>query len=234
MLQNDSVVYSFKGPMGVRVDIGQSIIFLMGLILVLSLNSSIVNGIVFVLILFGSIYLHELGHAWGNKVQGIPVKRILIHGGGGLCESARSGTAKQRELVVIMGPLVNLALWAVSGLLGQAMLRQILADPSGTASNDALIQIMSWVRLFGWINLLLFIFNLIPVQPLDGGKLLHLFLLRLTDPRTALRITGGVGLVAAILWIPAAIFLFMSFGFILLFFPSIRLHFAMFKGKAAF
>jgi len=234
MLQNDTVVYSFRGPLGVRVDIGQSIVFLIGLILFLNLQSSLLDGAIFVLILVGSIFLHELGHAWGCKVQGIPVRRILLHGGGGLCERTKTGTARQQELIVLMGPLVNLAIWAIAGIVQYFLLQRLLANPPSVAGDLTMFRVLGYISLLGWINLILFIFNLIPVQPMDGGKLLHLFLLRVTDPRTAVKITGGVGLVASVLWIPAAIVLFMTYGFILFFFPSIPLHYAMMQGRAAF
>ena len=45
--------------------------------------------------------LHEMGHAWGALVQGVPVRRIMLHGGGGFCERARSATAREDELIVI-------------------------------------------------------------------------------------------------------------------------------------
>lgn len=234
MLQNDKVVFSFRGPMGVQVDIGQSIVFLMALILFLNLSGNILNGVIIIAILFGSIYLHELGHAWGNKVQGIPVRRILMHGGGGLCEAARSGTPRERELVVAMGPLVNLALWAIAGITVAVLNQRLAASPTEALENATLFQFIIWIEFFGFINILLFAFNLIPVQPLDGGKLLHLFLLRFMQPPTALKVTGAIGLVAAILWIPSAIFLFMSWGFILFFFPSVKLHWLMFQGRAVF
>ena len=63
------------------------------------------------------IFLHELGHAWGCQVQGIPVRRIVLHGGGGFCEHTRSGTRTEQELIIAMGPLVNLALWALGSLV---------------------------------------------------------------------------------------------------------------------
>jgi hypothetical protein len=66
--------------------------------------------------LVGSIFLHELGHAWGATVQGVPVRRIVINGGGGFCEQARSATRRQDELIVAMGPIVNLTIWAAGSL----------------------------------------------------------------------------------------------------------------------
>ena len=46
----------------------------------------------FLAMVVGSIFLHEMGHAWGCLVQGIPVTRIVMYGGGGLCERSRSAS----------------------------------------------------------------------------------------------------------------------------------------------
>lgn len=241
MLQNDNVVYSFRGPMGIQVDIGSSILFLIGLILFVNMNGSLMNGVIFILMLVISIFLHELGHAWGNRIQGIPVRRIMLHGFGGFCQATRAGSARQQELIVAMGPIVNLALWAVAGI-GQWWLLSSISGGIPTeanaeawfAQNQFKLQIFGYLSTFGFLNLALFVFNMLPVQPLDGGKLFHLAMLRLMDPRSALRVTGAVGLATAVLWIPAAIYLFFTVGFILFFFPSIRMHWEMYNGRAAF
>ena len=245
MLQNDNVVYSFRGPMGIQVDIGSSILFLLGLILFVNINGSLVNGVIFIIMLVTSIFLHELGHAWGNKIQGIPVRRIMLHGFGGFCQATRAGTPREQELIVAMGPIVNLVLWALAGI-GKwwIMAAWIGALPDAASGQGAEIawmeanqfkfQIWSYLNTFAFLNIALFVFNMLPVQPLDGGKLFHLGMLRLMDPRKALRVTGAVGLATSVLWIPAAIYLFFTLGFILFFFPSIKLHWEMYNGRAAF
>jgi len=169
-----------------------------------------------------SIYLHELGHAWGALIQGIPVKRVKLYGGGGFCEAGRSVNRYEDELFTICGPLVNLALWAISGILMYAIWAY---TPETIAWNWLLGQL--WY--FGQINLILFALNLFPVKPLDGGRLFHLLLCRLMPPRTATHIAGGVGLVVAVLWIPAMIFLYLTFGWMLLFIPPIRPNFIMLR-----
>ncbi|MEO0343403.1 MAG: site-2 protease family protein [Pseudomonadota bacterium] len=161
-----------------------------------------------------AIFFHEMGHAWGHYVQGVPVKRVVIYGGGGFVEGTRSADRRQEEFIVAMGPLVNLMLWAVCGLIAQNI-------PTGLAA--------SLLGYFSLLNLLLFGFNMMPVQPLDGGKLLHLVLKRFVKPITALKWTGAVGLVFSVLWFPAMLFLILTFGWFLLFFPSIRLHWEMYK-----
>ena len=226
MFGNDTVVFQFTGPFGVRVDVGQSLAMLV-LFLVLMSGGNLIGAITFAVMLVLAIFLHELGHAWGCIVQGVPVRRIMIHGGGGFCEYARSPTRLQSELIIAMGPIVNLALWALCSL-GQNMIVNHATIPS-----QAVIQIYIYLDMFGSLNLFLFLFNLVPVQPLDGGKLLHLGLLRFLAPATAHRVTGVIGLVCAVLWIPVMLYLYMTQGWILFFFPSIPAHLRMARGQLA-
>jgi Zn-dependent protease len=164
--------------------------------------------------LIGSIFLHELGHAWGCRIQGVPVRRIMLHGGGGFCEQSRSASYDQQELIVAMGPIVNLAIWAIASLA-------VPMVTSGTAS-----WALYWLAQ---INLFLALFNLLPVHPLDGGKLFQLLLLRFLPAPAATRISGGVGLVLAALWIPGMIWLYFNVGLVLFFFPPVRLHLQMLR-----
>ena len=227
MLRDDNVIFRFVGPMGVPVEIGQSLGFLIALIVLLSQGIS-VGSLIFAALLVATIFLHELGHAWGCKLQDVPVRRIMLHGGGGFCEHARSAGPREEELIVAMGPLVNLALWAIASL-AQWMMQDVLL----AATTPIFFQIYGYLGLFAFLNLAFFIFNMIPVQPLDGGKLCHLFLLRVLPPDAAHRLTGLIGLVLSILWIPAAVLAWMSSGWILFFIPSIRAHYRMARGELA-
>ena len=53
--------------------------------------------------------------------------------------------------------------------------------------------------------------------------------MRFLPAATSTRIAGGVGLVFAALWIPAAIWMFLTIGLVLFFFPSFRLHLQMLR-----
>ena len=89
----------------------------------------------------------------------------------------------------------------------------------------------SYLMLFARLNLALFVFNLLPVHPLDGGKLSHLFLLRFLPQSSAMRIAGAVGLVFAVLWWPALIYVYITYGWLLLFAPPIAYHYHMARGE---
>lgn len=213
MFGNDRPLFEFTGPFGVPVQVGGTIL-LLPLIFMSFGSGALMYDLLFVGMLIGSIFLHELGHAWGCKVQGIPVRRIMIHGGGGFCERGRSASYEQQELIVAMGPIVNLAIWAIASLAAPML-------PLGTVA-----WALYWLAM---INLFLALFNLLPVHPLDGGKLFQLLLLRFLPAGTATRISGGLGLVIAVLWVPGMIWLFFNVGLVLFFFPPIRMHLQMLR-----
>lgn len=213
---NDTPIFEFRGPWDVPVHIGSSLIMLFLAIVMLgggiSSGTDLAYALTFFAILILSIYLHELGHAWGCLIQGVPVRRVMLYGGGGFCEHARSTSAYEDELIVAMGPIVNLAIWAITSMIAPSF--------AGTSAG--------WVlETAAYLNLFLAIFNLMPVMPLDGGRLFHLLLLRLMPAPVAMQVAGGVGLAIAIAWIPLMILAFVYVGFILLFFPPIGVHWRM-------
>ena len=223
MLQTGPIIFRFNGVFGLPVEIGQTLAFLVFLFVGLTLmaGGSVLWVLVVIAMILGIIYLHELGHAWASLIQGVPVRRIVLHGGGGFCEQARSATAHQQEFIVAMGPLVNLALWAIGSLAAD----WVWSTGIGAG------MLGHYLSLFSALNLMFFIFNLIPVQPLDGGRLLQLVLLRFVPPSMAMQITGAIGLVFAILWWPALLYLWFTTGWLLLFVPSIWLHYQMMRGE---
>lgn len=212
MFGNENPIFEFRGPWGVPIQIGGSLLLLFLIFVPFSGSpEQMMYGVILALLLVGSILLHELGHAWGCLIQGVRVKRIMIFGGGGFCERATSATRYQDELIVAMGPIVNLVIWALASLAAPYV--------DGTPG-----WMLSWLAN---INLFLALFNLVPLMPLDGGKLFQLALMRVLPPLTATQICGWVGVVASVLWIPAMIWVFINLGFVLFFFPSFKLHWQM-------
>lgn len=214
-MSSDQTLFEHRGPFGIIVEFRQSVLFLLGVILFLGFNNSdLLGSLAWPAILISSIYLHEIGHAWACKVQGIPIREVVIHGGGGYCLPARSLTRREDEFVTAMGPIVNLTLWALSSLLMDVV-------PSGDLSYV--------LYLVAQINIFLAIFNLFPMMPLDGGRLFRLFLARFMNPIFATRIAGGVGLLACGIWLGVLILGVASGGFLLLFFPQFGVHWRMMR-----
>jgi Zn-dependent protease/CBS domain-containing protein len=137
--------------------------------------------IVAALFFFLSILLHEFGHALQARREGIEIDGITLWLFGGVARfkgSFRSAGAEFR--VAIAGPLVSLALGGLFVLI--ALINGLPSAVDGVAS---------WL---GYINITLLVFNLIPAQPLDGGRVLHAALWRARgDFAWATRIAANVG-----------------------------------------
>jgi Zn-dependent protease len=219
MFRDTKPIVEFRGPWGVPIQISASIIALPLIIVDFGGTAqSLVYDLMFVAILVGSILLHELGHAWGSLVQGVPVQRIMLHAGGGFCERAGQAGRDQEELIVAMGPIVTLVLWAVAGLIAP-----FITDPE-----------VAWVFwTVSGVNGFLAVLNLLPVQPMDCGKLFELLMLRYFHPRFAVTVCGAVGLFSAVAMLPLMLYGFISHGFLLFVVPSVLLHWRMIRQHTA-
>ncbi|MCL6573856.1 MAG: M50 family metallopeptidase [Bacillus sp. (in: Bacteria)] len=114
-----------------------------------------------VCLLLGIIFIHEMGHATAASFFSWRIKKITLLPFGGVAEMDEHGNRplKEETIVVIAGPLQHVWMVGVAYLLFAAHL--IPED---------------LFRLFISYNLMIFLFNLFPVWPLDGGKLVFLVL----------------------------------------------------------
>ena len=148
----------------------------------------------FAVLLFGSVFLHELGHAATALRFGIGVRSMSLWLLGGSTEMDRDAPTPGREFAVALaGPAVNLVLGAL-GVVAVAIL------PSGTVSEQ-----VAWQLAFS--NLLVGIFNLLPGLPMDGGRLLRAAVWRVTGDRfLGLTVAGWAGRVVAALVVAFVLF----------------------------
>jgi Zn-dependent protease len=136
---------------------------------------------------FGSILLHELGHAFVAMRNGIAVDSITLWMFGGVARLERDSDTPGTEFkIAIAGPIVTAVIVLVCVLAGllltsadevrHAALTQQDTRTSGIAA------LVIWV---GSINLLVLIFNLVPAFPLDGGRIARAIAWRRTGSRTS-------------------------------------------------
>lgn len=112
-------------------------------------------GVVF---LFGSVALHELGHSAAAHYYGYRVRQIILFPIGGVAMLEQLPRKPIEELIIALaGPAVSLAL-ALCGFL------LLLTGGLGIQSLWLLFMILAGV------NTMLFLFNLIPSFPMDGGR----------------------------------------------------------------
>jgi len=147
----------------------------------LSDASYVAMGLIGGLLFFGSVLVHELGHALRARREGLEVDGITLWLLGGVAAFKGDYPGPWSELrVAAAGPAVSL----VVGVAGVA-LGELLHLPA------AVDGVVTWL---GFTNLLLLAFNLLPAAPLDGGRILRAVLWGLRgDKAWATRISTGAG-----------------------------------------
>src|SRR5437867_7545722 len=120
-------------------------------------------GIFSAIILFVSVFLHELSHSYIAKKNGLPIARITLFFFGGVSEMTEE--PKDAGLEVLMAAAGPLTSFAIAGVMGTLWLLFMLVS-----APVAILAILGYGAL---INAVLGVFNLIPAFPLDGGRVLR-------------------------------------------------------------
>ncbi len=130
---------------------------------------SIEMGLMWMMALLIAIVLHELGHGLAAKVQGAFGITITLWAMGGLCSSTRDPLPRRELIILAAGPAVSLLLWWVSGLA----LTLVANAPPGAFGGLALqTKLATFLYISQHLNMLLFVFNILPIFPLDGGQIM--------------------------------------------------------------
>ena len=144
-----------------------------------------------VLAFFVCVVLHELGHCFVAQRNGIRVPRILLMPIGGMAEFESIPRQPRTEIAIALaGPAVNFAL---VGLLWW------FVDFSGETEAAAALPVTArdFINLLFFGNLLMGPFNLLPIFPMDGGRVLRALLAMRLPYLRATFIAATVGKVLA-------------------------------------
>ena len=142
--------------------------------------------IAFVVALFGSIVLHELGHALMARRYGIGTADITLYLFGGIARLERMPRSAGPELLIALaGPAVNFAI--VLALMGAIGLSGLLGRPPA-----------EFLEVVKYLNLGLGLFNLLPVFPMDGGRVVRALLSGPMGRGRATEVAASLGRVLAI------------------------------------
>jgi stage IV sporulation protein FB len=126
---------------------------------ILLLFFSLLTGYVLeVITLFSIVFIHELGHIAAAKSYQWRIREVQLtpFGGVALMDDDGAIPAHEEVIVSISGPFMNLVMVALAYMLYQFRLW----------SSD-------WTDYFVQANLILCLFNLLPILPLDGGRVLR-------------------------------------------------------------
>ena len=124
--------------------------------------SAALRGLALVGIIFGSVILHELGHALVARGAGIPAKGIILLPIGGITVLDEAHAvpdpinAWKRDIrIAVAGPLVNLAIAGLSAIVLLAVI------PGFSLTTRPLMHSSALLRSIVWANVYLGLFNLL-------------------------------------------------------------------------
>jgi stage IV sporulation protein FB len=174
-------------------------------------------------ILFLSVLYHEFCHIWVVRGTGGEGDEILLWPFGGLAYCRPADTFRSEFWTAFAGPLSNLLLAAVGlwpaiqlGIVAEPfdLLRQAVFLPELSLQSQVPQQLGALLFSLNWK---LFLLNMLPVYPLDGGRMLQAILVQRMPRSEAHRrciITGlvvsGIAIFAG-LWIENAWVVFFGF-----------------------
>lgn len=159
--------------------------------------SSVTWNVLEYLALFLIVMMHEFGHALACRQVGGSANQIVLWPLGGVAYVNPPPRPGATLWSIAAGPLVNVALlpmiWGL-GMLGKSVGWAGIADAH------------MWLRAVWQINLVLLIFNILPIYPLDGGQILRSLLwfvmgrARSLMVATILGFIGIAGFIALAIW----------------------------------
>src|SRR5579859_7556532 len=210
---------------GIRIGVNSSwflILFVMIILLSPSFRQALhssdgvayLTTVVTVLVLFGSLIIHELGHALVARRQGIEVNRIELFLFGGFTQMSRDASSPGEDFkIAAAGPaatfcFVLLCLAVDLAIVGSHRLVHA-AVLDGTVRITPVLLAASW--LLFW-NVLLLAFNLVPAFPLDGGRIARALVWRVTgSKRRGTQVAARLGQWFAVLLAGAGLWLTLGY-----------------------
>lgn len=141
---------------------------------------------------FVTIFLHELGHALTARAFGIRTLDIQLTPMGGMSNLEKHAEKPRHELLIALaGPAVSLAIAGALFLVVRASGKSMAFADLRSLDADPLSQLM-------WLNLVVALYNLLPIFPMDGGRALRAGLSFVMAYPKATRITARLAQLGSI------------------------------------
>src|SRR5262245_2843324 len=146
-----------------------------------------VSTVLFIVLLFACVVLHEFGHVFAARAYGIRTSDVTLLPIGGVASLERMPEKPSQEIVVALaGPIVNLVIalvlaFALGASFDLGQMAQLEEAKSSLAGRVAAA------------NVALCVFNLIPAFPMDGGRVLRALLAIRLGYTRATRVAATIG-----------------------------------------
>ncbi len=207
MFDQSIQIAKFAGiPVKVHWSLGLFIFFIFGV--TFSDSGSTYQSLFFtayIVLLFISVLLHEYGHALTAKQFGIKTRDIILSPIGGLARLEFIPEIPRQELIIAFaGPFVNICIAAILLPFFFLLSLPFALDLEYIIQSTSVGGI---IQMFFWMNLVLFAFNLLPIFPMDGGRILRALLSYKYGHFTASKVAVFVGKILGI-----ALFFFSIFS----------------------
>jgi len=156
--------------------------------------------VLLVLAAFICIGLHELGHALAARRFGISTKSITFLPIGGVAMLSRIPKNPKQELIIsIAGPLVNVLIAFVLAML--LLFNGVMVFSTQTLESVTTINANNFLLILFSINITLFLFNLVPAFPMDGGRIFRALLAMVFSRLRATNMAVKIGQAFAVLFV---------------------------------
>jgi Zn-dependent protease len=139
--------------------------------------------------LFGIVLLHEFGHAFACRSVGGQANRIMLWPLGGVAFVQPPQRPGAVLWSIAAGPLVNVALVPIT------VIGLLIARRAGLGHQYP--DFMHFLISIGAINVVLLVFNMLPIYPLDGGQIVQALLWFVIGHAKSLIVSGIIGFAAA-------------------------------------
>jgi Zn-dependent protease/predicted transcriptional regulator len=154
-------------------------------------SDAALSSLLFILLLFLCVLLHEFGHIFMARRFGIPTPEVTLLPIGGVASLERMPEKPMEQLLVALaGPAVNVVI-----ALLLLMFLGFSVDSSTMARGLASIDDpgLGLLAKLAAANIFLVVFNMIPAFPMDGGRVLNAILAMNMDKRKAMQISARIG-----------------------------------------
>ncbi|NGP89892.1 site-2 protease family protein [Fodinibius halophilus] len=196
---------------GIKIQVHWTFLLLILWIVVLELTKgnsteAILWSTFFIMVLFGCVVLHELGHALTAQRFNIPTQQITLLPIGGVASLEKMPEDPKEEfLVAIAGPAVNVVIALILYMV-LPMEQFLVEDPEMAEEVLSTINGSNFLFFLFSANVLLVLFNLIPAFPMDGGRIFRALLSLKFSRVQATRMAAKLGQLVAFFFLFIGLF----------------------------